>query len=132
MPNWKAHLGFEHKGKVFPAKFDFDLDPKATSTVRVLVFGEPFRNAFPPHQWRMSLKFNEATGECMSSGYVGRIINVDTDMLAGLDLETGQARKYTLEEAAAILGHAPTAKQRIILDVEPGKVAVVSVTQAGP
>jgi hypothetical protein len=68
MVDWNGHLGYQDATGIYAARFDFDPDTGSKSYVRVLVFGEPFKSVWNPN-WRKTLKFNEATGECVSSGY---------------------------------------------------------------
>lgn len=104
MPDWKAPLAFEDATGQHPAKFDFDPDTKTTSYVRCRVYGQKFASPFNPNTWFTGIKVDEKTGASLTSAWPGKIVNVPEDLTAGLDLDSGQPKRYTLAEAAAILG----------------------------
>ena len=104
--DWLSHIAFETPDGVrHPAKRDFDPDEPDEGKMCVLVFGERFKPLFSTN-WRSLVWVDEKTGISTSSANPGKIVNVEKSMLDGIDLSTGQPRKYTLEEAAAILGVA--------------------------
>lgn len=116
--DWLSHIAFETPdGARHPAKRDFDPDEPDEGKMCVLVFGERFKPLFSDN-WRSLVWVDEKTGNSTSSRVPGKVVNVEKSMLDGIDLETGRERRYTLEEAAAILGVA-----------EPGDpIAEVTVT----
>lgn len=153
-PNWKAapFLAYEDPDGT---RYGAVLTNERMGYVRASVFGAKWRKPTPNSaaggptwdSWDIDMKFRASDGARLPDDAQngngkpiadGRLVVSAVDLLTDFDVPNRRVKTVTLNvfEHRKLLeggtgGQAPSGKQRVILDVEPGKVEVVSVGQTG-